>query len=92
MKIQKLEAKFLGLWGSLILSLGISSCASVDYGLYRIGATEEDFHLDETECRQELGFGGRSLADPTRVLTFLVPRYQEELQTCLREKGWKPRL
>ncbi len=81
-------------WKILIhmsLLLFFSGCASVDYSLYRQGATEDDFHLEETECRRELGFGG-SLIDPNRILTFFITPYQDELQTCLQEKGWKPRL
>ena len=76
---------------SAVLIIVGNSCASVDYGLYRPGATEDEFHQDETECRRELGLGRESSFDPSHLLIFLVDRYQADVQTCLQEKGWKTR-
>ncbi|GJL55951.1 MAG: hypothetical protein NPIRA02_30830 [Nitrospirales bacterium] len=68
------------------------SCASVDFGLYKPGGTEEDFSRDETACRKSLGLGGESPIDPAQILVFFIPRYKDEVRSCLQEKGWSLRL
>jgi len=74
----------------LLASLTVN-CASVDFGLYRSGGTEEDFSRDETECRKSLGLGGASRFDTSQILVFFISRYKDEMRSCLQQKGWRLR-
>ncbi|GJL49522.1 MAG: hypothetical protein NPIRA01_07490 [Nitrospirales bacterium] len=78
-------------WPLVVMTLLNSSCASVDFGLYKPGGTEEDFSRDETECRRSLGLGGESRIDPSQILVFFIPRYKDEVRDCLQKKGWSLR-
>ena len=75
----------------MMLLAGSVGCASVDYGLYKPGSTEEEFNRDESECRKSVGLGGRHGYDPSQILVFINPRYKEDVRSCLQEKGWKLR-
>ncbi len=66
-----------------------NGCASVDYKMYKPEATEEDFSRDESECLRGLGLKGESGVNPSQLLVFINPRYQDEMRTCLQEKGWR---
>ncbi|GJL65778.1 MAG: hypothetical protein NPIRA05_07490 [Nitrospirales bacterium] len=78
-------------WPLVVMTLLSGSCASVDFGLYKPGGTEEEFSLDETECRRSLGLGGESRIDPSQLLVFFIPRYKDEVRSCLQKKGWSVR-
>lgn len=74
----------------VLVGIWCAGCASVDYGLYKPGGTEEEFNRDASECRRSVGLGeGRY--NPSQMLAFVIPRYKEELRSCLHEKGWKLR-
>ncbi|WP_447969645.1 hypothetical protein [Nitrospira sp. M1] len=81
----------LWVWPPIAILLFSASCASVDFGLYKPGGTEEDFSRDETACRKSLGLGGESRIDPSQILVFFIPRYKDEVRSCLQEKGWRLR-
>ncbi len=69
---------------SLTLIL-LTACGKVLYT--KPGATSQDFEQDKFECENKLGIAS-AVGDPTDKLAYWMVRGREDMDRCLRSKGW----